>query len=63
MINYCDFGHQTKNEIRRLPTSGDAAMLVCRLHHQHEMKYRAENHPNDPRPEWSDLEVVQEDAH
>ena len=37
---WCDHGHQA-DEIRRLPTGGEGAMLVCRRHYNEEMTYRA----------------------
>ena len=37
---WCDHNH-IADEVRRLPTGADGAMLVCRRHYNEEMAYRA----------------------
>ena len=39
---WCDHGHAAE-DVRRLPTGGDGAMLVCQMHYKKEMVYRAES--------------------
>jgi hypothetical protein len=64
-MNGCDHGHETKDEIRRLPTGGDGAILVCRWHYRREMAYRNEQSRHTGRdkwdfPSWSNLTIDQE---
>lgn len=63
LYNVCDYGHDTQSAIRRLPTSGGAAVLVCREHYQKEIAWRkAENARGVAYkydlPTWDSLELV-----
>lgn len=65
-MNTCDYDHDTKHEIRRLPLSVEqsSAVLVCRKHYLEEMKARFEWITEDNRqfdiPTWESLEVYAE---
>lgn len=66
--NTCDHDHDTRDEIRRLPTSGSTAVLVCRKHYLEEIKFRRERNLVDgiekfDLPRWEDLEVYEEAIH
>jgi hypothetical protein len=61
MINQCDAGHQTKKEVRLLPTSkGDlhGNVIVCYEHYLKEIKYRKEM-GSDLLPAWEELKVYE----
>lgn len=66
-VNVCDYSHDTSAEIRRLPTSGDSAVLICYKHYLHEMQFRRERNRElvaggNPQnifdlPAWNSLEI------
>lgn len=62
---YSDGGHDCSDEIRRLPTSGGAAVLVCYLHFLTEITWRRdrirEGVPYD-LPLWDNLKVVEREV-
>lgn len=63
-MNHCDHNHETSGEIRRLPTGGDAAVLVCRRHFDAEIAHRVERSKQTGRdkwdfPAWDELSVDQ----
>ena len=41
-LNCCDYGHETVEKVRRLPTGGNTAVIVCKHHFNNEMDFRAE---------------------
>lgn len=65
-MNTCDYDHETKKEIRRLPLSIEdrSAVLVCHKHYLAEMKARYEWIVEDGRqfdlPTWESLEIYSE---
>lgn len=65
-MNLCDYDHETKNEIRRLPLSVEdsSAVLVCHKHYLKEMRARYEWITEDNRPfdlpTWESLEIYSE---
>lgn len=55
-MNYCDHGHETRGEIRRLPLGMDphhGALLVCHAHYQQEMAYRRERGRETGMDKWT----------
>ena len=63
-MNHCDHGHETVGEIRRLPTGGDGAILVCHRHYRRELSFRTERARDTGRdvwdwPSWESLTVDQ----
>ena len=58
-MNRCDWNHETRSEIRRLPTSSDGAVLCCKVHFLQEMKWWKEL-GTDKNTKWEDLEIVEE---
>ena len=66
-MNGCDGGHETRGEIRRLPTGGGSAVLVCRDCYAKEITFRRErNRELEPScrfdlPAWDALEVCTAD--
>lgn len=58
-MNHCDWNHETKLEIRRLPTTSDGAVLCCKYHFQQEMRWWKEL-GTAPDVKWTDLEIVEE---
>lgn len=68
VLNHCDVGHTTGNEIRKLPTGGGGNILVCRSHFLVEMEFRknmiAKGYTTWGRceiPAWEQLEVYKEE--
>lgn len=66
-MNTCDHGHQTHGQIRALPLSGGANILVCHGHYQREMEYRRERGRQTGMdkwrfPRWFDLELIAAEA-
>jgi hypothetical protein len=64
--NVCDWSHDTRGEIRRLPTGG-GANLLCHKHYLQEMTYRREmvnngtwNKDDTMFPSWDSLEIYAE---
>lgn len=63
-MNQCDHGHETRGEIRILPTGGGGNMHVCRAHFDHEIAYR-QRRKRELRggdewwlPSWESLQVA-----
>lgn len=65
IVNHCDKGHQTTSPVRRLPTGGGGASILCHPCYLHEMAYRRDRN-QDPElnpanhfetPKWDELEV------
>ena len=63
--NNCDGGHclSNKGEVRRLPTGGDSAAILCRACFGHELRFRRDRNRDLSEaakfalPAWNDLEV------
>jgi hypothetical protein len=68
IMNTCDHGHDTKDEIRSLPISeGGGNALLCKKHFLAEMKYRREmvadgvwTNENTDFPTWESLKIYSE---
>ena len=65
-MNTCDYDHQTKREVRRLPIAGcgenQSAINVCQVHYATEIAFRRERARQTGLdkwefPEWNDLAV------
>ena len=56
-VNYCDYGHETVSEVRRLPIGEDAGIILCMHHYILERKYRRANGDIRITPEWRDLPI------
>lgn len=62
-MNCCDYGHETKKQVRRLPISEDSAVIVCITHYWAEMHFRQERNKELDKscqfdlPKWNSLKV------
>lgn len=69
-MNHCDHNHETRGEIRALPTGRDrwqGNMLICQTHYFAEMDYRRSRARETgidkwQFPPWTDLEVVYQEV-
>ena len=62
-VNYCDHDHETRDEIRKLPTGGGANALLCRKHFGQQMAFRRAEDIRlgripEQQPTWNELEVT-----
>jgi len=59
-INHCDHGHATTDEVRALPTGGDAQVIICYRHYLKEYDWRKSQIANGvpfQLPEWESLPI------
>lgn len=59
-LNLCDWGHETRGEVRLLPTGGDGNALACLGHYNEAIENWQENFPHIETPEWESLKIVNE---
>lgn len=59
ILNACEHGHLTNEEVRKLPTGDGGNAILCRTHFQAELQYRKERIANGvpfDLPQWDNLE-------
>ena len=61
-MNTCDYDHETRDEIRKLPLGGHGNILCCRRHYELEIAFRrVRAHETGADvwqfPAWGDLDV------
>jgi len=62
-MRYCDFGHETSEEVRRLPIGGESGIWVCHAHYLAQLRSWKEQGQDvsdvpawEELPTWEDLE-------
>jgi len=62
-MHYCDYGHETTEEVRRLPIGEQSGIWVCRRHYEEQIaawKEQGQDVSDVPAweelPTWEDLE-------
>jgi hypothetical protein len=66
-VNACNYGHETDQEIRRLPTGEESSVALCHEHYAAELENRRMTHTENPEwwddpkwfPRWEDLEIYE----
>lgn len=65
-VNQCDFGHETTDEVRRLPTGEQSGAIVCYPHYCGEMFWRQDRNKDlgdfakFDLPAWESLAIYEE---